>query len=124
MSSGIADGGSNTILFPKGYPGVTNYKPMHMSAALADGSTQLDISSTAMYGIFEVMIANVPRPIWSECSLVLPPVNLSIFKQAREMYIARVDSKGPQIVTTCTLILIGAIFDDPIILYSPLTESK
>ena len=103
MSSGIADGGSNTILFPKGYPGITNFKQVHMTAALADGNTQMSIHGTARYGIFEVMIADVPRPIWSECSLVLPPMNFSIFKQSRDMYIARMDSMGPHIVTTCTL---------------------
>ena len=85
MTSAIADGGSNSILFPRGYPGTTNFKPIPMSACLADGNSQLQIYGTAMYGIFQVMIADVQQPIWSECSLVFPPIQFSIFKQNRDM---------------------------------------
>mgnify|MGYP000037351645 CR=1 FL=1 len=103
MTSAIADGGSNTILFPKGYPGTTNFKSIPMSACLADGNSQLQIYGTAMYGIFQVMIADVQRPIWSECSLVLPPIQFSIFKQNRDMYIVKVQGTKTTMITTCTL---------------------
>jgi hypothetical protein len=104
VNNAIADGGSNAILFPQNYPGLTEVKPNKQKASMADGSSTLEIEGTAKYGNFNVYIANVRRPIFSECSMVLPPFNLKIFKEYRQMFIYTSDSNNKTtIVTTATL---------------------
>jgi len=39
VNNAIADGGSNAILFPQNYPGLTEVKPNKQKASMADGST-------------------------------------------------------------------------------------
>jgi hypothetical protein len=79
----IADGGSNEILFPRVYTGLTNHILSSTSATMADGKSILDLYGTAMYGIFRVSLADVPRPIWSESILTLPPYNLHIYNERK-----------------------------------------
>ena len=103
LTSAIADGGANAILFPPNYPNVSNYVHKPSRAAMADGNSSLLIFGTANYGPFPVSIANVQRPIWSECSLVLHPNNLSIYKRARGMFIVDESCNPSKLVTTASL---------------------
>jgi hypothetical protein len=94
----IADGGSNEILFPRVYTGLTNHILSATSATMADGKSVLALYGTAMYGIFRVSLADVPRPIWSESILTLPPYNLHIYKKDRSMIVY----EQPSLITVCT----------------------
>jgi hypothetical protein len=94
----IADGGSNEILFPSVYTGLTNHNLSSTTATMADGKSTLDLYGTAMYGIFHVCLADVPRPIWSESILTLPPYNLHIYKKGRTMIVY----EQPSLITVCT----------------------
>ena len=94
----IADGGSNEILFPSVYTGLTNHSLSSTTALMADGVSTLALYGTALYGIFPVCLADVPRPIWSESILTLPPYNLHIYKKGRQMIVY----EQPSLITVCT----------------------
>jgi hypothetical protein len=81
------DGGSNRILFPVGWEGITNFVSSPNVAYQADGESTLVVHGEAKYGIFDVLIADVQRPIISEPILLLPPYNLIIHKDGVSMYI-------------------------------------
>ena len=100
-STAILDGGSNRILFPQNYPHVTSFVPAPSVAHQADGTSTLMIYGEAKYGIFNVLIADVQRPIISEPVLLKPPYNLKIQKEGTHMYIY--EEVPFRLMTTATL---------------------
>ena len=72
----ILDSGATKILFPVNYP-LNSYKT---SEVMADQITKLQLYGKAKYGIFDVLIADIQRPLISEGVITGPPYNLSVVK--------------------------------------------
>ena len=95
----IFDGGANRNIFPQDYPGLSDFKPRPSTATMADGISSLNVHGRGKFGVFDVVIADVPRPIISEPSMLTQFTQLSIEKRGKHMYII----DGNSIISTGTL---------------------
>ena len=95
----IYDGGANRTIFPEGYPGLSNFKPHPSTATMADGVSSLNIYGSGKFGLFEVVVADVQRPIISEPYMLTQYPQLSIEKRNKCMYVI----DGNSIVSTGSL---------------------
>ena len=76
----ILDSGATQILFPVNYPNLTKIKSYMSSAVMADQITRLQLYGKTKYGIFNVLIADIQRPLITEGVITGPPYNLNVVK--------------------------------------------
>ena len=95
----IFDGGANRTIFPEEYPGLSAFKSTPSKAIMADGVSSLNIHGSAMFGRFDVVVADVQRPIISEPHLLTKFPHFSIEKRGKFMYLI----DGSTIISTGSL---------------------
>ena len=61
----ILDSGASHCMFPLNYPNLRKFEQSKSYATMADQSAQLTLYGTAKYGIFDVIVADVQRPLIS-----------------------------------------------------------
>ena len=87
----ILDSGTNDFIVPINFPNVTSYKPIVSIAQQASRTSNLKIVGTGKFGIFDVSVADIHRPLFSEGILQSDPYNLSIIKHKNRAWI--IDTK-------------------------------
>ena len=79
-SDTILDSGATESIYPLNYPFLSHFTRYHTDtyATMADQQSHLNLFGTAKYGIFDVLVADVRRPLLSEGIITGPPYNLSL----------------------------------------------
>ena len=85
----ILDSGATESIYPLNYPFLSHFTryPTDTYATMADQQSHLKLFGTAKYGIFDVLVADVRRPLLSEGIITGPPYNLQIVKSGKFAWI-------------------------------------
>ena len=85
----ILDSGATESMFPFNYPHLTKFIRYSETtvATMANQKSTLQLYGTAKYGTFEVIVADVHRPLLSEGAITGPPYNLQVIKSGVHAWI-------------------------------------
>ena len=101
----ILDSGASHCMFPLNYPNLRKFEQSKSYATMADQSARLTLYGTAKYGTFDVIVADVQRPLISEGVLTGPPYNMNVVKSGNHAWIldsTKEESASDYIVCHCT----------------------
>ena len=101
----ILDSGASHCMFPLNYPNLSKFQRAKSYATMADQSAQLQLYGTAKYGTFDVIVADIQRPLISEGVLTGPPYNMYVVKSGNHAWIldsTKKESASDYIVCHCT----------------------
>ena len=81
--------GAIESIYPLNYPFLSHFTryPTDTYAIMADQQSHLKLFGTAKYGIFDVLVADIRRPLLSEGIITNPPYNLQIVKSGKFAWI-------------------------------------
>ena len=79
-SDTILDSGATQSIFPLNYRHLTEFKRDSSYAVMADQTSKLTLYGSAKYGCFDVLVADINRPLLSEGAITGPPYNLTVLK--------------------------------------------
>ena len=86
-SDTILDSGATQSIFPLNYRHLTEFKKDSSYAVMADQTSKLTLYGSAKYGCFDVLVADINRPLLSEGAITGPPYNLTVLKSGVNAWI-------------------------------------
>ena len=92
----ILDSGASHCMLPLNYPNLSKFN---------EQSAQLQLYGTAKYGTFDVIVADIQRPLISEGVLTGPPYNMYVVKSGNHAWMldsTKKESASDYIVCHCT----------------------